>query len=116
MPREPEQSQVIYSDTGQLVNVPVSQCSHYFTTRIVHQCKTFYLTAYLLLPAHLIIEVVKLREEIVDLAALVIPLGCSEHARLGLLCQVLTDVGHWKHYLLHGAVVTHNLTKEQEQK
>lgn len=67
------------------------------------------LTADLLLPPHLIVEVVKLLEEVVDLAALVVSLGGGEHTHLGLLSEVLADVGDWKHDLLHGAVVTHNL-------
>lgn len=67
------------------------------------------LTADLLLPPHLIVEVVKLLEEVVDLAPLVIPLCAGEDANLGLLSQVFADVGDGKHNLLHGAVVTHNL-------
>lgn len=69
-----------------------------------------WLTADLLLPPHLIVEVVKLLEEVVDLAALVVSLCGGEHTHLGLLGQVLADVGYWKHDLLHGAIMTHNLT------
>ena len=73
-----------------------------------------YLTADLLLPAHLIVEVVELLEEVVDLAALVVPLGGGEHPHLGLQGQVLTDVGDGEHKLLHAAVVTHNLDGMRE--
>ena len=66
-------------------------------------------TADLLLPAHLVVEVVELLEEVVDLAALVIPLSGGEHPHLGLQGQVLTDVGDREHQLLHAAVMTHNL-------
>lgn len=70
------------------------------------------LTADLLLPAHLIVEVVKLLEEVVDLAALVVPLGGVKHAALGLLGQILANVWDGKYNLLHGAVVAHNLANE----
>lgn len=50
-------------------------------------------------------------EEVVNLAALVVSLSGGEHTHLGLFCEVLADVGHWKHYLLHSAIVTHNLGK-----
>lgn len=68
------------------------------------------LTADLLLPPHLVVEVVELLEEVVNLAALVVSLGGGEHAHHGLLREVLADVGDRKHDLLHGAVVTHDLT------
>lgn len=67
------------------------------------------LTADLLLPPHLIVEVVKLLEEVIDFAALVVPLGAGEDANFGLFGQVFADVGDWKHNLLHGAVMTHDL-------
>ena len=57
---------------------------------------------------------VELLEEVVDLAALVVPLGGGEHPDLGLQGQVLTDVGHGEHQLLHAAVVTHNLDEVWE--
>lgn len=74
-----------------------------------HRLSTQRLTADLLLPPHLVVEVVKLLEEVVDLAALVVSLGGGEDADLGLLGQVFADAGDGKHDLLHGAVVTHDL-------
>lgn len=53
-------------------------------------------------------------EEVVHLAALVVPLRGGEHTHLGLFCEVLTDVGDWEHYLLHGAIVTHNLANTRQ--
>lgn len=73
------------------------------------------LTTYLLLPAHLVVEVVELLEEVVDLTALVVPLGGGEDADLGLLRQVLADVRDGKHNLLHGAVVAYDLESRRRQ-
>lgn len=67
------------------------------------------LTADFLLPAHLVVEVIKLLEEVVDLAALVVTFRAGEDAHLRLHGQVLADVGHREHQLLHAAVVTHDL-------
>lgn len=72
------------------------------------------LTADLLLPSHLIVEVVKLLEEVVHLAALVVSLGGGENSGLGLLGEVLTDVWNWKHDLLHTPIMTHNLKRETD--
>ncbi len=74
------------------------------------------LTADLLLPPHLIVQVVKLLEEVVDLAALVVSLGGGEHTHLGLRGEVLADAGDRKHYLLHGAVMSHNLAAKRPRK
>lgn len=70
------------------------------------------LTADHLLPPHLVVEVVELLEEVVHLAALVVSFGGGEHAVLGFLGEVLTDVWHRKHNLLHAAIVTHNLKSD----
>lgn len=67
------------------------------------------LTADFLLPPHLIVEVLELLEEVVDLAALVVPLSGAEDPRLGLLSQVLAYVGHGEDYLFHGTVMADDL-------
>lgn len=69
-------------------------------------------TSELLLPVHLVKEVFRPQEEVVDLAALLVPLGGVVDAQLGLGGQELADVWHGEHNLLHGAVLTHNLKKK----
>lgn len=66
-------------------------------------------TSQLLLPVHLIEEVFRAQEEIIDLAALLIPLCGVVDTQFGLLGKKLADVGHRKDYLLHGAIKPHNL-------
>lgn len=66
-------------------------------------------TSQLLLPVHLIEEVLRLEEEVVDLAALLVPLRGVVDAQLGLLGEELADAGHGEHDLLHGAVRPDNL-------
>lgn len=61
-------------------------------------------TSQLLLPVHLIEEVLRAQEEVIDLAALLITLCGVVDAQLGLLGEELTDVGHRKDNLLHGAI------------
>lgn len=74
------------------------------------------LTAELLLPVHLVEEVLGPQEEVVDLAALLVPLRGVVDSQLGLGRQELADVGHWEHNLLHGAVLTHNLEREKKKR
>lgn len=71
-------------------------------------------TPHFLLPPHLIVQVFKLLEEVVDFAALIVSLRGGEHSDFGLLSQVLADVGYWEHNLLHSAVMTHNLGQQRE--
>lgn len=68
-------------------------------------------TSKLLLPIHLVKEVLCSQEEVVDFAALLVPLGGVVHPQLRLRRQELADVGHRENDLLHGAVLTHNLNK-----
>jgi len=69
-------------------------------------------TSELLLPVHLIKEVLCSEEEVVDLAALLVSLGGIVHSQLWLWGQELTDVGDREYYLLHGAILTYNLNRE----
>lgn len=66
-------------------------------------------TSQLLLPVHLIKKVFCSQEEVINLAALLVSLSCVVDPQLRLRGQELTDVGYGKHYLLHGAILTHNL-------
>lgn len=66
-------------------------------------------TSQLLLPVHLIEEVFRTQKEVIDLTALLIPLCGVVDTQLGLLGEELTDVGHRKDYLLHGAIQPYNL-------
>ncbi|TNN41334.1 hypothetical protein EYF80_048508 [Liparis tanakae] len=61
------------------------------------------------LAVHLIEKVLGAQEEVVDLAALLVPLGAVVDAQLGLLGEELADVGHGEDDLLHGAIQTHDL-------
>lgn len=67
------------------------------------------LTSDLLLPFHLVVEVLCLLEEVVHLASLLIPLRGVEHAVLGFPREEFTDVGDGEDNLLHSPVVPHNL-------
>lgn len=69
-------------------------------------------TSELLLPVHLVEEVLCSQEEVVDLAALLVSLRRVVDSQLRLRGQELADVGHREHYLLHGAVLAHNLNRE----
>ncbi len=71
-------------------------------------------TSQLLLPVHLIEKVLRAQEEVIDLAALLIPLCGVVDTQLGLLGQELTDVGHRKDDLLHGAIQPYNLDTTTE--
>lgn len=71
-------------------------------------------TSQLLLPVHLIKEVLRAQEEVIDLAALLIPLCGVVDTQLGLLGEELTDVGHREDYLLHGAIQSYNLDTTTE--
>lgn len=66
-------------------------------------------TSQLLLPVHLVEEILRAQEKVIYLAALLVPLGGVVHSQFGLLCEELADVGDRKHYLLHGAIQTYNL-------
>lgn len=66
-------------------------------------------TSQLLLPVHLVEEVLGAQEEVIDLAALLVALRGVVHPQLGLVGEELTDVGHGEDYLLHGAIQPHNL-------
>ena len=66
-------------------------------------------TSQLLLPVHLVEEILGAQEEVVDLAALLVALSGVVDAQLGLLREELADVWHREDYLLHGAVQTHDL-------
>lgn len=67
------------------------------------------ITSQFLLPVHLIEEVFRTQEEVINLAALLVPLGGVVDTQLGLLGEKLADVGHRKDYLLHGAIQPYNL-------
>lgn len=67
------------------------------------------ITSQLLLPVHLVEEVLRPQEEVVNLAALLIPFCSVVDTQLGLLGEKLADVGHWKDDLLHGAIQPYNL-------
>lgn len=69
-------------------------------------------TSELLLPVHLIEEVLCSQEEVVDFAALLVSFRGVVDSQLGLRGQELTDVWHREHYLLHGAILAHNLETE----
>lgn len=71
------------------------------------------LTAELLLPVHLVEEVLGSQEEVIDLAALLVPLSGVVDPQLGLGCQKFADVGHREHNLFHCAVLTHNLGQKK---
>lgn len=66
-------------------------------------------TSQLLLPVHFIEEVFRAQEEIIDFAALLVPLCGVVDTQLGFLGEELADVGHGKNYLLHGAIQPYNL-------
>lgn len=67
------------------------------------------LTAKFFLPFHFVVQEGGLLEEVCDLAALLVLLRGSKHTELRLLRQELADGMNRKHYLLHAAVVPHNL-------
>lgn len=67
-------------------------------------------TSQFLLPVHLIEEVLRAQEEVVDFAALFVLLCGVVHTQLGLLREELADVGHGEDNLLHGAVQAHDLS------
>lgn len=66
-------------------------------------------TSQLLLPVHFIEEIFRTQEEVIDLAALLIPLCGVVHTQFRLLGEELADVWHRKHNLLHGAIQSYNL-------
>lgn len=85
---------------------------HHVTLGTAHAASCAYSTSELLLPIHLVKEVLCSQEEVVDLAALLVSLSGVVDPQLGLRGQELADVGHREHDLLHGAVLTHNLCGE----
>lgn len=66
-------------------------------------------TSQLLLPIHLIEEIFRAQEEVIDLATLLISLCGVVHTQLGFLSEELADVGHRKDYLLHCAIQPYDL-------
>ena len=66
-----------------------------------------------LLTHHLVVEVLYLGEEVVHFTSLFVALGLLQHVVLGLVCQVLTLLGHWEHYLLKRPILPNNLTDEK---
>lgn len=71
-------------------------------------------TSQLLLPVHLIEEVFRAQEKVIDLAALLIPLCGVVDSQFGLLGEELADVGHRKDYLLHGTIQSYDLDETIE--
>lgn len=71
-------------------------------------------TSQLLLPIHLIEEVLRAQEEVIDLTALFVPLCGVVDAQLGLLGEELADVGHGEDDLLHGAIQPYDLDTTTE--
>lgn len=69
-------------------------------------------TSQFLLPVHLIEEVLRAQEEVIDFAALFVSLRGVVHTQLGLLREELADVGHGEDDLLHGAVQAHDLSNK----
>lgn len=72
-------------------------------------------TSELLLPVHLVEEVLGAQEEVVDLAALLIPLRGVVNAQLGLLGEELANAGHREDDLLHGPVQSDDLGQKAEE-
>lgn len=70
-------------------------------------------TSQLLLPIHLIEEILRAQEEVIDLATLLISLCGVVYTQLGLLSEELADVGHREDDLLHRAIQPHNLDTKQ---
>ena len=61
------------------------------------------------MPFHFGEAVVDLLEKVRHLGALVVPLGVGEELKLGLVGEVLADLGDGEDNLLHGSVVTNHL-------
>ena len=68
----------------------------------------------LLLPLHLREHLVCAHEEVAHLAALLVALRRHAHVVLRLGSQVLADLRDRKHNLLHGSILTHDLSQNTQ--
>lgn len=71
------------------------------------------LTSEFFLPVHLIEEILRSQEEVVDLASLLVSLCGVIHPQLRLHGQKLADVGHGENNFLHRTILAHNLIRAE---